>query len=165
MAYQHAFLQNAVAQNMQIQQQLMLQNQALSQLLQQTSLTNNQTSMSPEHDQEAGKPTKPTPVYFGMDEAQRRASETHLNMSQGHSQVDLKPRSKTAPNTPKHSNAMPPQAPQLPPGGPMDAYSRARTVRIGKWRWPPPKEDGDALAEGFFQFKMRKMKEREGRWQ
>ena len=44
----------------------------------------------------------------------------------------------------------------------MDAYSRARTVRIGKWRWPPPKEDGDALAEGFFQFKMRKMKEREG---
>merc|ERR1719400_1626252 len=162
MAYQHAFLQNAVAQNMQIQQQLMLQNQALSQLLQQTSLTNNQTSMSPEHDQEAGKPSKPTPVYFGMDEAQRRASETHLNMSQGHSQVDLKPRSKTAPNTPKHSNAMPPQAPQLPSGGPMDAYSRARTVRIGKWRWPPPKEDGDALAEGFFQFKMRKMKEREG---
>ena len=35
-------------------------------------------------------------------------------------------------------------------------------MRIGKWRWPPPKEDGDALAEGFFQFKMRKMKEREG---
>ena len=161
MAYQHAFLQNAVAQNMQIQQQLMLQNQALSQLLQQTSLTNNQTSMSPDQE-EAGKPSKPTPVYFGMDEAQRRASETHLNMSQGHQQVDLKPRSKTAPNTPKHSNAMPPQAPQLPSGGPMDAYSRARTVRIGKWRWPPPKEDGDALAEGFFQFKMRKMKEREG---
>ena len=140
MAYQHAFLQNAVAQNMQIQQQLMLQNQALSQLLQQTSLTNNQTSMSPEHE-EAGKPSKPTPVYFGMDEAQRRASETHLNMGQGHQQVDLKPRSKTAPNTPKHSTSMPPQAPQLPSGGPMDAYTRARTVRIGKWRWPPPKED------------------------
>ena len=33
MAYQQAFLQNAVAQNMQIQQQLMLQNQALTQLL------------------------------------------------------------------------------------------------------------------------------------
>merc|ERR1719209_1530683 len=75
MAYQQAFLQNAVAQNMQIQQQLMLQNQALSQLLQQTSLTNNQTSMSPEAE-EAGKPCNPTPVYFGMDEAQRRASET-----------------------------------------------------------------------------------------
>ena len=163
MAYQHAFLQNAVAQNMQIQQQLMLQNQALSQLLQQTSLTNNQTSMSPDQEEAAGKPSKPTPVYFGMDEAQRRASETHLNMSQGHQQqVDSKPRSKTAPNTPKHSNAMPPQAPQLPSGAWMDENSRARTVRIGKWRWPPPKEDGDALAEGFFQFKMRKMKEREG---
>ena len=36
-AYQQAFLQNAVAQNMQIQQQLMLQNQALTQLLQQSS--------------------------------------------------------------------------------------------------------------------------------
>ena len=31
-----------------------------------------------------------------------------------------------------------------------------------KWRWPPPKEDGEALAEGFFQFKMRKMKQRDG---
>ena len=39
MAYQQAFLQNAVAQNMQIQQQLMLQNQALTQLLQQSSTT------------------------------------------------------------------------------------------------------------------------------
>ena len=36
LAYQQAFLQNAVAQNMQIQQQLMMQNQALAQLLQQT---------------------------------------------------------------------------------------------------------------------------------
>ena len=33
-AYQQAFLQNAVAQNMQIQQQLLVQNQALTQLLQ-----------------------------------------------------------------------------------------------------------------------------------
>lgn len=162
MAYQHAFLQNAVAQNMQIQQQLMMQNQALSQLLQQTSISDNQTSMSPQQEEAGQAASKPTAVYFGMNEAQRRASETHLNLSQGHSQMDLKPRSKTAPNTPKHSNAMPPQAPQLPPGGPMDAYNRERTVRIGKWRWPPPKEDGDALAEGFFQFKMRKMKEREG---
>merc|ERR1719490_677735 len=33
LAYQQAFLRNAVAQNMQIQQQLMVQNQALTQLL------------------------------------------------------------------------------------------------------------------------------------
>ena len=51
----------------------------------------------------------------------------------------------------------------------MDPYTRARTVRIGKWRWPPPKEEMDAAAgneggadvgEGFFEFKMRKMQER-----
>jgi hypothetical protein len=60
----------------------------------------------------------------------------------------------------------------------MDPYAaRDRTVRIGKWRWPPPKEDAadatDAAAaanaavaasnaqqEGFFEFKMRKMNER-----
>ena len=35
-AYQQAFIQNAVAQNMQIQQQLMAQNQALAQLLHQS---------------------------------------------------------------------------------------------------------------------------------
>ena len=48
----------------------------------------------------------------------------------------------------------------------MDPYTRARTVRIGKWRWPPPKEElaegaaaatGDQQAEGFFEFKMRKL--------
>jgi hypothetical protein len=43
----------------------------------------------------------------------------------------------------------------------MIIFCRAKTVRIGKWRWPPPKEDGSAAtAEGFFEFKMRKMKEK-----
>ena len=50
-------------------------------------------------------------------------------------------------------------------GNLMDPYTRARTVRIGKWRWPPPKEElaegaaaaGDQQAEGFFEFKMRKL--------
>ena len=43
----------------------------------------------------------------------------------------------------------------------MDPYTRARTVRIGKWRWPPPKDEsaiaGEQPVEGFFEFKMRKM--------
>ena len=45
---------------------------------------------------------------------------------------------------------------------PMDPYTRARTVRIGKWRWPPPKDEttGEQPAEGFFEFKMRKMSEK-----
>lgn len=46
----------------------------------------------------------------------------------------------------------------------MDPYTRARTVRIGKWRWPPPKDESgagdDGSVEGFFEFKMRKMQER-----
>lgn len=51
-------------------------------------------------------------------------------------------------------------------GNPMDPYARARTVRIGKWRWPPPKEEmGEAgaegqTAEGFFEFKMRKLQQK-----
>ena len=174
MAYQHAFLQNAVAQNMQIQQQLMMQNQALSQLLTQTNNVNVSTtsqpkssmspkeSFSPDQTQSTRSAKQPVPVYFGMNEAQRRASETHLNSSNQNNQLESKPRSKTAPSTPKNSTNLPPQAPMLPSGGgPMDAYTRARTVRIGKWRWPPPKEDGDALAEGFFEFKMRKMKQKD----
>merc|ERR1719357_1219517 len=174
MAYQHAFLQNAVAQNMQIQQQLMMQNQALSQLLSQTSNVNISTtsqpksSMSPKENfsptqtQSTRSIKQPVPVYFGMNEAQRRASETQLNSNNQNGPLDTKPRSKTAPNTPKNSTNLPPQAPMLPSsGGPMDAYTRARTVRIGKWRWPPPKEDGEALAEGFFEFKMRKMKHKD----
>jgi myosin-15 len=43
----------------------------------------------------------------------------------------------------------------------MDPYTRARTVRIGKWRWPPPKDEsaiaGEQPVEGFFEFKMRKV--------
>merc|ERR1719192_64504 len=162
LAYQQAFLQNAVAQNMQIQQQLMMQNQALNQMLSQTKPASpEKTSLSPRPDhsptrpQSSSKsPEKPVPVYFGMSEAHRRASESQLN--EGYTMIDTsKPMSKTAPNTPKHSTNLPPQAPTL------DAYERAKTVRIGKWRWPPPKEDGDALAEGFFEFKMRKMKQKE----
>ena len=52
----------------------------------------------------------------------------------------------------------------------LDQYKRDSTVRIGKWRWPPPKEqvqagpDGtpadDGATEGFLEFKMRKLQER-----
>lgn len=34
----------------------------------------------------------------------------------------------------------------------MDPYGRAKTVRIGKWRWPPPKDDSDT---SFMQFKLK----------
>jgi myosin XV len=35
----------------------------------------------------------------------------------------------------------------------MDPYGRAKTVRIGKWRWPPP--EGIENAEDFIAFKLR----------
>lgn len=39
----------------------------------------------------------------------------------------------------------------------MDPYGRAKTVRIGKWRWPPPQGVAGTAesAEDFMQFKMR----------
>ena len=36
----------------------------------------------------------------------------------------------------------------------MDPYGRAKTVRIGKWRWPPPKDD-NSQDTSFRQFKLK----------
>ena len=170
LAYQQAFLQNAVAQNMQIQQQLMVQNQALNQMLAQTSSSvargaSGDKSMSPRPSdaQSPHKKQQPLdPVYFGMTEAHRRASESQLNRHHSDQLFDpkLMMGSKTEPNTPRHSTNVPPQAPTL---SALDAYGRAKTVRIGKWRWPPAKEDMDGATEGFFEFKMGKsMKNKDG---
>ena len=53
----------------------------------------------------------------------------------------------------------------------LDQYKRDSTVRIGKWRWPPPKEEvsqdaqgaasAQAAPEGFLEFKMRKRMQEE----
>ena len=58
----------------------------------------------------------------------------------------------------------------FPAGHLLDQYKRDSTVRIGKWRWPPPKEEAsqdadgrtaqDDTTEGFLEFKMRKLQER-----
>ncbi|KAF0289482.1 hypothetical protein FJT64_012294 [Amphibalanus amphitrite] len=94
-SYQRMFMQSALAQNMQIQQQLFSQNQALAQLL--------QASTAPQ----SGIPPAP-PMAM----------------------------------TPEEMAAF------------MDpSYTRARTVRIGKWRWPPPKGEAGAAAD-FLQFKL-----------
>ncbi|XP_052130634.1 unconventional myosin-XVB-like [Frankliniella occidentalis] len=36
----------------------------------------------------------------------------------------------------------------------LDPYGRAKTVRIGKWRWPPPQDNGET-ADSFLHFKLR----------
>ena len=174
-AYQQAFLQNAVAQNMQIQQQLMLQNQALTQLLQQSGSPGNQTSTSGTNPSSLstiiggiggqGTPSLPSMIPIAKYMQQQQNIEVlERKISAGdvldkHDEVALaqhyemqKQRSLSTPNTPRQDGLHP-----------MDPYSRARTVRIGKWRWPPPKEEltaGEQSAEGFFEFKMRKMSEK-----
>ncbi|CAG2054867.1 unnamed protein product, partial [Timema podura] len=59
----------------------------------------------------------------------------------------------------------PPPPPPMPPppdhGDPsearpfLDPYGRAKTVRIGKWRWPPPKMENEDSSDSFLQFKLR----------
>lgn len=52
---------------------------------------------------------------------------------------------------------MPPEPVSIDPSGArpfIDPYGRAKTVRIGKWRWPPPKADAEQ-GDSFLEFKMR----------
>ena len=175
-AYQQAFLQNAVAQNMQIQQQLMLQNQALTQLLQQSGspgATSNAGNTNPSSLSTimggGGTPSLPSMIPMAAqymqpnlemyDNSRKISAGDVLDAKQvpvpgQDSFYDMKQRSLSTPNTPRQDGLH----------HPMDPYSRARTVRIGKWRWPPPKEElaaGQQPAEGFFEFKMRKMSEKQ----
>lgn len=143
---QRAFLQSAMAQNLQIQQQLLAQNQAL-----QTLLAGQVVEPS------ESEPTSPV-----------RASTVV------HAQVHSPPRSavklRRESNESMSPGAPPPPPPMPPPlhsadpleiKGFMDPYGRAKTVRIGKWRWPPPKDAvGQEQAQDFTKFKLRQIQRR-----
>lgn len=145
---QRAFLESAMQQNLQIQQQLMAQNQALQSLLtQQTSSPTSPTNISLNS---SGGPTK-------NQHFTKRTSETYTDA------VRIR---KSSENPGNGSLIPPPPPPPMPPPleaiNPLetrpflDPYGRAKTVRIGKWRWPPPQ--GSALAdtsEDFMHFKLR----------
>ncbi|GBP29206.1 Unconventional myosin-XV [Eumeta japonica] len=148
---QRAFLQSAMAQNIQIQQQLLAQNQALQTLL-------------------AGQVVEPT---------EAETTPVIRSSTVVHAQVHSPPRNSIVPKIRRESNessstGAPPPPPPPPPMPPplhatdpsevrpfMDPYGRAKTVRIGKWRWPPPK---DAVtqedSEDFTKFKMRQIQRR-----
>lgn len=145
---QRAFLQSAMAQNLQIQQQLLAQNQALQSLLAGQVVEPSES-----------EPTSPI-----------RASTVV------HAQVHSPPRNSVV-KTRRESNesfstgAAPPPPPPMPPPlhssdpseirGFMDPYGRAKTVRIGKWRWPPPKDAaGQEQTQDFTKFKMRQIQRR-----
>ncbi|RVE40219.1 hypothetical protein evm_015131, partial [Chilo suppressalis] len=145
---QRAFLQSAMAQNLQIQQQLLAQNQALQTLL-------------------AGQVVEPT----DSEPTSPVRSSTVV-----HAQVHSPPRSSSKTRRESNENnssmgAPPPPPPPMPPplhaSDPsearpfMDPYGRAKTVRIGKWRWPPPKDAiGQDPNQDFTKFKMRQIQRR-----
>ncbi|XP_049851037.1 unconventional myosin-XV isoform X4 [Schistocerca gregaria] len=66
---------------------------------------------------------------------------------------------------PSPGMAPPPPPPPMPPPPDhpdpsearpfLDPYGRAKTVRIGKWRWPPPKNETEDPNDSFLQFKLR----------
>lgn len=146
---QRAFLQSAMVQNLQIQQQLLAQNQALKTLLNQqetaTSPTQSPSSLSnssksPRKSSFKGRVTSP---LFVDSERNRKASSD----------------SNSSHVPPPPPPPMPPPMEYHDPSGTrpfLDPYGRAKTVRIGKWRWPPPQDGSQPeIDENFMHFKMR----------
>lgn len=152
---QRAFLQSAMVQNLQIQQQLLAQNQALQTLLSQQEAT------SPTHSQMVSTTT--TTQINQKSSPKRQNSKTKISSSP-FSEMDRYRKGSSDSNGGTHNP--PPIPPPMPPplefkdpseARPfLDPYGRAKTVRIGKWRWPPP-QDGNMNEsdENFMHFKMR----------
>lgn len=129
---QRAFLESAMQQNIQIQQQLMAQNQALQTLLSQQN--------------EGGTTT----VTQSATKIVAKTTTTSL--------VPRKPSTDSSFSVPPPPPPMPPEnlwADPLETRPFLDPYGRAKTVRIGKWRWPPPAGDQTDSGEDFISFKMR----------
>ncbi|XP_048509561.1 uncharacterized protein LOC105693576 isoform X2 [Athalia rosae] len=225
---QRAFLQSAMAQNIQIQQQLLAQNQALQQLLVQSPQNANQQPVSfrePEDGElwsteKRAMPAQSTPIGNRLEtvtvkaqvhrsqspprkpignqenrkisndygvrklSVERKITERKISASsdprrtsvnKGNVQTnftnvlsELKNRkSSVESNMSNSSNSkgVPPPPPMPPPlelhdpseSRPfLDPYGRAKTVRIGKWRWPPPSDATEAqIQDSFIEFKMR----------
>lgn len=158
---QRAFLQSAMAQNIQIQQQLLAQNQALQQLLSQAANTDLKVTETIQTTVKTQVQPVGSPNQKGFNKSSHRKSSSPSSNS-----ADYSRKGSTESNISVISrNNVPPPPPMPPPlhaSDPsetrpfMDPYGRAKTVRIGKWRWPPPKEgNSPEVGEDFMQFKMR----------
>lgn len=170
---QRAFLQSAMAQNIQIQQQLLAQNQALQQLLtqQNSSISTDvkvtetiQTTVKAQVHQSNNSSPNRKASFKSASSANRKISSPSVNSS-----VEFKSRKASSDSNMSmisRNGIPPPPPPPMPPPldgtDPsevrpfMDPYGRAKTVRIGKWRWPPPKDGAtQENGEDFMQFKMR----------
>ncbi|XP_045475987.1 unconventional myosin-XV isoform X2 [Harmonia axyridis] len=158
---QRAFLQSTMAQNLQIQQQILAQNQALHQLLLQHATTSDATTESPK-----ASTTTTTKAQIHQPGQNRKASFTRKSSSPSTPSYEYKSRKGSSENSMIMSkNGVPPPPPMPPPLDEvdpnetrpfLDPYGRAKTVRIGKWRWPPPNDGNNPQnGEDFMHFKMR----------
>lgn len=149
---QRAFLQTAMAQNLQMQQQLLAQNQAFRQLL----IQQMPDLELPELQFTTIPPAASTP--------NRRISNSRNGPTPP---IDLKSR-KASSESQRGGMIIPPPPPPMPPpvdeSDPsesrpfLDPYGRAKTVRIGKWRWPPPQDGSSTEIGDFMQFKIRQQR-------
>lgn len=173
---QRAFLQSAMAQNLKIQQQLLAQNQALQSLLSQqdvpgkgksTTTTTSTTTITTK--QEAFMQRGRTSVSSFNDDFDR---STRKSSSDSNSHIPPPPPPPMPP--PIELNDPSAARPFLDPYGRYDTVKifsiyltypliavhffrfidRAKTVRIGKWVWPP-KDYIPGTEENFMAFKMR----------
>lgn len=154
---QRAFLQSAMVQNLQIQQQLLAQNQALQTLLSQ------QDPAQPNAGQSSGG---------GSSSSQNAVHKSGFKNRVSSSPFAEQDRNRKSSFENNNSHIPPPPPPPMPPplefhdpsgARPfLDPYGRAKTVRIGKWRWPPP-QDGtqvDLSDENFMHFKLMRQNQR-----
>ncbi|RZB41182.1 unconventional myosin-XV [Asbolus verrucosus] len=166
---QRAFLQSAMAQNIQIQQQLLAQNQALQQLLSTQTVSTSEVKVN-----EAIQTTVKAQVHQSSSPNRKSSFKTSngaIRKSSSpsvHSSIEYKSRKASSESNMSLNmmrNGVPPPPPMPPPldgTDPsevrpfLDPYGRAKTVRIGKWRWPPPQDEkGNENGEDFMQFKLR----------
>ncbi|XP_016845570.1 unconventional myosin-XV isoform X2 [Nasonia vitripennis] len=214
---QTAFLQSAMAQNIQIQQQLLAQNQALQQLLVQSPNPNQLASFQEgsdmwSQDKRTSTPQQnasitnarqetvtvkaqvhrsQSPPKKGADPSRKSAdfgvrkisverkiisaaeikrpgankANVQNNFTNVLSELKNRKTSVEGPASIMSNKGVPPPPPMPPPlelhdpseSRPfIDPYGRAKTVRIGKWRWPPPSDSNEAQnQDSFIEFKMR----------
>ncbi|XP_048519861.1 unconventional myosin-XV [Dendroctonus ponderosae] len=163
---QRAFLQSAMAQNIQIQQQLLAQNQALQQLLTQNVTTGDVNVKVTETIQTTVKAQVHQPSQHVRKSSFNSSAVLRKSSSPSVGSSDYKSRKTSSDsNQSLQSRGIPAPPPMPPPIDEcdpnetrpfMDPYGRAKTVRIGKWRWPPPKGDTSIEnGEDFMHFKMR----------
>lgn len=137
---QRAFLQSAMAQNIQIQQQLLAQNQALQTLLSQQDSGNASSSKITPRKQSFKSRLSSSPFNGDFDRNRKSSAESNSHIP------------------PPPPPPMPPPLEFNDPSGSrpfLDPYGRAKTVRIGKWVWPPKDSAQAPTDENFMEFKMR----------